>query len=138
MKQHFYVKSPCRHQGKHIRFSFELRGKCLKTAKTQKTQQILKCKTALNPVLFSRVLGMPLWGALWKKKRLGILKHFVKFRGINLCRRLIFDKLAIKWPTKMVGSKVFYVSCFENGFSGSHNSRVAKLPPVQEIANELF
>ena len=45
-----------------------------------------------------------------KKKTVGILKHFVKFRGINLCGRLIFDKLAIKWPTKMVGSKVFYVS----------------------------
>ena len=49
-------------------------------------------------------------------------KHFVKFTGINLCRRLIFDKLAIKLPAKIVGLKFSYVSCLEVVSSRSHNS----------------
>ena len=74
----------------------------------------------MNPALFARVLGIPLSGALREKYAVGVLKHFGKFTGINL--RLIFDKLAIKLPTKIVGLKFSYVSCLEVVSSRSHNS----------------
>ena len=74
----------------------------------------------MNPVLFARVLGIPLSGALTEKYAVGVLKHFVKFTGINL--RLIFDKLAIKLLTKIVGLKFSYVSYLEVVSSRSHNS----------------
>ena len=103
----------------------------LENSKNVENSANIKMQNCSEPSTIFEGLGYAFVGcAMEKKKTVGILKHFVKFRGINLCRRLIFDKLAIKWPTKMVGSKVFYVSCFENVFSGSHNSRVAKLPPV--------
>ena len=49
----------------------------------------------------------------------GALKHFVISTGTHACLRFFFDKVAIKWPTTMVSSKVFFNSCFKDAFSRS-------------------
>ena len=52
------------------------------------------------------------------------LKYLVKFKGTNLCLRLFFNKVAIKWHIKMVSSKVFYNSCLRGAVSRSQLLKV--------------